>query len=55
MIPEKKKAIRAYLTTLGPKLRERHGDRKYYTAEEVMAVILELGLSTDYACYGYRL
>jgi len=55
MTPEKKKAIKAYLTTLGPKLRERHGDRKFYTAEEVMAVILELGLSADYACYGYML
>jgi hypothetical protein len=55
MTPEKKKAIKAYLTTLGPKLRERHGERKFYTAEEVMAAILDLGLSADYACYGYML
>jgi hypothetical protein len=55
MTPEKEKAIKAYLTSLGPKLRERHGNRKFYTAEEVMAAILDLGLSTDYACYGYML
>jgi hypothetical protein len=55
MTPEKKKAIKAYLTTLGPKLRERHGERKFYTAEQVMAAILDLGLSVSFSCYGYML
>jgi hypothetical protein len=55
MTPGKKKAIKAYLTTLGPKLRERHGDRKTYSPGEVRSTIETLALNFDYVCFAYML
>lgn len=55
MTPEKKKAIKAYLNTLGPKLRAKYGHRRTYSPQEVHSTAVESGLSVDYVCFAYML
>jgi hypothetical protein len=54
MTPEKKRAVKSYLNTLGPKLREKYGRRKYST-DEVYETACDLALEIDYVCFAYML
>ena len=55
MTPQKKKAVKEYLTTLGPELRKRYGERKTYTPQQVYSCAGDLGMSVDYVCFAYML
>jgi hypothetical protein len=44
-------AIRDYAKRLGPKLRERYGPSKRYTAAQVKRTIEVCDFNSDYACY----
>lgn len=55
MTPRKKEAVRAYLHTLGPKLRARYGGRKAYTPRQVYSTAREQALNVDYVCFAYLL
>jgi len=55
MTPEKKKAVKEYLNTLGPKLRAKYGHQKHYTPRQVHSTVAESALSVDYVCFAYML
>lgn len=55
MTLEKKKAVKEYLHTLGPRLRAKHGARKNYTPQQVHSTVADSGLSVDYVCFAYML
>ncbi len=55
MTPQKKKAVKEYLTTLGPKLRSKYGERKHYTPRQVHSTVNDSALSVDYVCFAYML
>src|SRR5262245_61965427 len=55
MTPEKKKAVKEYLNTLGPKLRAKYGHQKHYTPRQVHSTLVDSTLSVDYVCFAYML
>jgi hypothetical protein len=55
MTPEKKEAVREYLTALGPRLRAKYGRRPHYTPQQVHSTATELALKIDYLCFAYLL
>lgn len=55
MTPEKKKAVRGYLNTLGPRLRQKYGERPHYTPRQVYDTTRDSALSVDYVCFAYML
>jgi hypothetical protein len=50
---DKRRAVKSYVTTLGPALHQKHGGGHPYTPGQVRATALELALSIDYLCWGY--
>lgn len=50
---EKRQAVKAYLNTLGPALREKYGAKQNYTPVQVRETAFEKGLSIDYVCWAY--
>lgn len=55
MTPEKKKAVKGYLNTLGPQLKQKYGVRSSYTPRQVHSTALDAGLSIDYLCFAYMM
>lgn len=55
MTPEKKKAVKEYLNTLGPKLRAKYGHQKHYTPQQVHSTAADSALNIDYVCFAYML
>jgi hypothetical protein len=52
---QKRQAVKAYLTKLGPELRTRYGHRDHYTPPQVRDTVLATALSIDYVCWAYLL
>lgn len=52
---DKRRAVRSYLSTLGPALREKHGRKRHYSPAQVRETALDRGLSIDYMCWAYVL
>jgi hypothetical protein len=55
MTPEKKEAVKSYLNTLGPKLKQKYGVRPSYTPRQVQSTAADAGLSIDYLCFAYMM
>ena len=53
LTPEKRQAVKNYVNTLGPKLRETYGKRANYTPEQVRHTVVVTGLNIDYMCWAY--
>ncbi len=49
----KRGAVKRYVNTLGPELRERYGRRRHYTPEQVRHTVAVTGLDIDYVCWAY--
>ncbi|AWM37147.1 hypothetical protein GobsT_49240 [Gemmata obscuriglobus] len=52
---DKRRAVRSYLTDLGPALRAKYGRKPHYTPAQVRETALERALRIDYLCWAYVL
>jgi hypothetical protein len=50
---QKREAVKGYLRTLGPALREKYGPKPHYSPERVRQTALERALSIDYLCWAF--
>ena len=52
---DRKAAVKTYVKTLGPALRDRYGPREHYTPNQVRDTVVANGLAIDYTCWAYML
>ncbi len=50
---DKREAVKSYVNSLGPKLRENYGKKDNYTPEQVQQTVLVGGMNIDYMCWAY--
>jgi hypothetical protein len=50
---EKRRAMKTYVNTLGPKLRETYGKRPHYEPEQVRTTVVASGMNIDYLCWAF--
>ena len=52
---KKRRALRAYKTTLAIKLRARYGRETHYTPEQVKRCATDAGVSTGFLCFAFAI
>ena len=52
---KKRRALRAYKTTLAIKLRARYGRETHYTPEQVKRCATDAGVSTAFLCFAFAI